>query len=306
MQPRNATRKNIRLRLQLWWRQTGAHRILQNPVLIIGLGLPVSGLLGLGTHNATNFFVVEGFFVTGGLTLLVSRWEGRSLTHHHEQAIFSSLKQSIGQRLEVPYYPAFLERLARTGKVPRPAIEAPIALPYLDASIDLAAKTPRLESLYRTLLEVRRRLDHLNLLRQVNPQIAVTAWTMHAHALQAGSPMDQPDPDAAWAIYRATQIILERDVAEGEAQLRWEYWLRRTHRLLSRVLAGDGAHVPDLPPPDPHADSFDPFLSLRHVLVQPPGHAPEALRMIRTTAQNVLKEWQVTRVAPAVTRSYGD
>lgn len=305
MQPRHTTR-NIRARLQRWWDQRNAHSMAETPMLIVGVGLPVSGLLGLFTHSATNFFVVEGFFVTGGLTLLVSRWQVRSLTQHQERATFNGLKQSIEQRLEVPYYPVFLERLERTGKVARPPIEAPIALPYLDASIDLAAKAPRLESLYRTLLEVRRRLDHLNVLRQLNPQIAISAWAMHGHTLAAGPQRDHPDPDAAWAIYRSTQIILERGVAEGEAQLRWEYWLRRTHRLLSRVLAGDRAQGMALPPPDPHGESSDPFLPLRHLLVQPPSPAPEALRIIQATAQRVLKEWQDSRVTEAVSGNYGN
>ncbi len=59
------TTRNIRARLQRWWDQRNAHSMAATPMLIVGVGLPVSGLLGLFTHSATNFFVVEGFFYYG-------------------------------------------------------------------------------------------------------------------------------------------------------------------------------------------------------------------------------------------------
>ncbi len=51
-----------------------------------------------------------------------------------------------------------------------------------------------------------------------------------------------------------------------------------------------------LPPPDLHGDSSDPFSA----------PTPEALHIIQTTAQHVLKEWQDTRIAEAVSGSYGN
>lgn len=263
--------------------------------MILGIGTLPSLYLWFAT-NLTNFLVLEGIFITGALTLLESQWQVRYLARKNEREVFDSLRRSILRQLQDPYYPSFLEDIVRTGVVSRINVQAPISIPHLNESIDIAAKAPKLEELYTTLLEVKKLIDHLNFLHQVNPQIAVSPWAMQGldvvH-LELGFQIDETDQDKALALYRYYKIVLDRDMEEGKYRMLLDEWLTKAKDVLTRTIKQyNGDAVLDEPPPLQTQYVVDPFQDLRNNFVSRPNNIRQELINVRTSAALMLRKWK--------------
>jgi hypothetical protein len=266
------------------------------PGSIAGLGLIPSIILGFCTHNLTNFLVLEGIFITGGLALWASLWQTQYLAQQNEQEIFDSLRRSILRQLQVPYYPEFLDKLLGSG-ISRLDLKAPISIAHLVDSIDIAAKNPQYEKLYTVLLEVRKLIDHLNFLQMINPQIAVSPWAMtglNIVRLEMGF-TEGLDEEQQLALYRYYKILVDRSVDEAKYKLSLDEFLNRAEKELTGILETYQTKL-ESPPELTTESTPNAFQKLQNTLHARPTNMAQDIDNLKAEARRLRDSWSKSKV----------